>query len=86
MDASFGFVGGDYALLASDCSVPRSIVLMKSYEDKILELGTQTLFALSGEVGDRYVIIMNLHDSQLVFVGSDLTVNRLFAVCFYFFI
>ena len=55
MDASFGFVGKDYALIACDCSVPRSIVLMKSYEDKILEIGTSTLFALSGDVGDRYV-------------------------------
>jgi len=53
MDASFGFVGKDFALVACDCSVPRSIVLMKSYEDKILELGASTLFALSGEVGDR---------------------------------
>ena len=57
MDASFGFVGKDYALVACDCSVPRSIVVMKAYEDKIMEVGTQTLFCLTGEVSDRYLSI-----------------------------
>ena len=57
MDASFGFVGKDYALVACDCSVARSILLMKSYEDKIIEIGDSTLFALGGEVGDRYVLM-----------------------------
>eukprot|EP01083_Nonionella_stella_P226298 803815_1 len=50
---SFGFVGKDYALVASDCSVPRSIVTMKSYDDKIHKVASRTLFALTGDVGDR---------------------------------
>eukprot|EP00483_Globobulimina_turgida_P001882 UN01884 len=50
---SFGFIGKDYALVASDCSVPRSIVTMKSYDDKIHKVAPQTLFALTGDVGDR---------------------------------
>ncbi|ETO12409.1 hypothetical protein RFI_24966 [Reticulomyxa filosa] len=35
MDAAFGFVGKDYALVVCDCAVPRSIVVMKQFEDKI---------------------------------------------------
>lgn len=54
---SFGFVGKDYALVASDCAVPRSIITMKSYDDKIQKVSSRTLFALTGDVGDRYVII-----------------------------
>mmetsp|Transcript_9843 Transcript_9843/g.8853 ORF Transcript_9843/g.8853 Transcript_9843/m.8853 type:complete len:233 (-) Transcript_9843:177-875(-) len=50
---SFGFIGKDYALVASDCSVPRSIVTMKSYDDKIQKVSSRTLFALTGDVGDR---------------------------------
>lgn len=52
MDAAFGFVGKDFTILACDCSVPRSIVLMKEYEDKILKIGGYTAFALTGEVSD----------------------------------
>ena len=51
---SFGFIGKDYALVASDCSVPRSIVTMKTYDDKIQRVASRTLFALTGDVGDRY--------------------------------
>jgi len=50
---SFGFIGKDYALVASDASVPRSIVTMKSYDDKIQRVASRTLFALTGDVGDR---------------------------------
>jgi len=50
---SFGFIGKDYALVASDCSVPRSIITMKSYDDKIQKVASRTLFALTGDVGDR---------------------------------
>mmetsp|Transcript_14882 Transcript_14882/g.22451 ORF Transcript_14882/g.22451 Transcript_14882/m.22451 type:complete len:226 (+) Transcript_14882:41-718(+) len=50
---SFGFIGKDYALVATDCAVPRSIITMKSYDDKIQKVADQTLFCLSGDVGDR---------------------------------
>eukprot|EP00484_Ammonia_sp_Unknown_P002042 CAMPEP_0197021926 /NCGR_PEP_ID=MMETSP1384-20130603/2807_1 /TAXON_ID=29189 /ORGANISM="Ammonia sp." /LENGTH=224 /DNA_ID=CAMNT_0042449855 /DNA_START=84 /DNA_END=758 /DNA_ORIENTATION=- len=50
---SFGFIGKDYALVATDCAVPRSIITMKSYDDKIQKVATGTLFALTGDVGDR---------------------------------
>ena len=50
---SFGFIGADYALLASDCSVPRSIATMKSYDDKIPQVASNTVFGLTGEPGDR---------------------------------
>ena len=53
---SFGFIGKDYALVASDAAVPRSIVTMKAYDDKIQQVASRTLFALTGDVGDRYVI------------------------------
>ena len=50
---AFGFTGKDFALLAVDCCVPRSIVVMKSNDDKILKISDKTMFALIGDVGDR---------------------------------
>jgi len=52
MDCAFGFVGKDYTILVTDCSVPRSIVLMKEYEDKVAKVGPFTAFALTGEASD----------------------------------
>ena len=60
MDAIFGFTGKDFTVLAADCSVPRSIVIMKTGEDKMLQVAQHTLFALGGEVGDRLNKIKNI--------------------------
>jgi len=52
MDVSFGIKGRDYVLFASDTSAARSIVRMKSNEDKQKVIGKHLVMAYSGEPGD----------------------------------
>lgn len=53
MDVAFGFVGKDFSIVVTDCGVPRSIVVMKQFEDKIVKVAPKSVFAVSGEVSDR---------------------------------
>ena len=61
MDACFGILGKDFALVAADGSVAYSIMKItvklndwyKDYEDKIQELGDYRALALAGEPSDR---------------------------------
>jgi 20S proteasome subunit beta 4 len=53
MDSLIGFVGADYVLLAADSSQARSILMMKTDEDKILVLDDHKLLAAAGEQGDK---------------------------------
>ncbi|WVF70574.1 hypothetical protein IAT40_005366 [Kwoniella sp. CBS 6097] len=52
MECSFGITGKDYVLLCSDTSAGRSIVRMKSDENKIKSLGPHLAMAYGGEPGD----------------------------------
>ncbi|GAA5832417.1 hypothetical protein JCM3766R1_003065 [Sporobolomyces carnicolor] len=52
MEVSFGITGKDYVLFASDTSAARSIVKMKSTEDKQKVVGKHLCMAYSGEPGD----------------------------------
>ncbi|KAM0752945.1 20S proteasome subunit beta 4 [Meredithblackwellia eburnea MCA 4105] len=52
MEVSFGITGKDYCLFASDTSANRSIVRMKSTEDKQKVIGKHLVMAYSGEPGD----------------------------------
>lgn len=52
MEALIGITGRDFVLLAADRLAARSIVVMKSTEDKILPLNNNTCIAYSGEPGD----------------------------------
>ncbi|GAA5857878.1 hypothetical protein JCM1840_000948 [Sporobolomyces johnsonii] len=52
MEVSFGITGKDYVLFASDTSANRSIVRMKSTEDKQKVVGKHLVMAYSGEPGD----------------------------------
>ncbi|KAG8678747.1 Proteasome subunit beta type-4, partial [Ceratobasidium sp. 394] len=52
MECSIALTGADYVLVASDMSVARSIVRMKSNEDKTKILGPNLVMAYSGEPGD----------------------------------
>ncbi|KAK4706190.1 20S proteasome subunit beta 4, partial [Phenoliferia sp. Uapishka_3] len=52
MEVSFGITGKDYVLFASDTSANRSIVRMKSNEDKQKVIGKHLVMAYSGEPGD----------------------------------
>ncbi|GHJ88056.1 hypothetical protein NliqN6_4458 [Naganishia liquefaciens] len=51
-DCSFGITGKDFVLLASDQSAGRSIIKMKSDENKIRTLGPSLAMAFGGEPGD----------------------------------
>ncbi|ORY84133.1 nucleophile aminohydrolase [Leucosporidium creatinivorum] len=52
MEVSFGITGKDFVLFASDTSAARSIVRMKSNEDKQKVIGKHLVMAYSGEPGD----------------------------------
>jgi len=52
MDILFGLVGKGFVILAGDTTAARSIVKMKSDEDKVKTLGPHLAMAYSGEPGD----------------------------------
>lgn len=51
METSIAITGKGYVLLATDTTAARSIVKMKSDEDKIKTLGSHLFMAYSGEPG-----------------------------------
>jgi 20S proteasome subunit beta 4 len=52
MECSIALTGADYVLVASDMSAARSIIRMKSDEDKTKILGPNLVMAYSGEPGE----------------------------------
>ncbi|KAG8956933.1 Proteasome subunit beta type-4 [Tulasnella sp. 419] len=52
MECSFALIGDGYVLVAADTNAARSIVKMKSDEDKIKTVSPHLLMAYSGEPGD----------------------------------
>jgi len=52
MDISFALTGKGYLIMAADTTAARSIVKMKTDEDKIKALSPHLLMAYSGEPGD----------------------------------
>jgi len=52
MECSFALIGKGYVLVAQDTTAARSIVKMKSDEDKTKNLGPHLVMAYSGEPGD----------------------------------
>lgn len=52
MECLIGIEGNDFVLLASDAVSARSIVKMKTDHDKMLQLSSKLLMAVSGEPGD----------------------------------
>jgi 20S proteasome alpha/beta subunit len=56
MECSFALTGKGYAIVAADTTAARSIVKMKTDEDKIKELSPHILMAYSGEPGEVLLI------------------------------
>ena len=52
MDVVFGFVGYDFAVLVADRAATQQIIVQKLDEDKIVELDSTKIMALSGPKGD----------------------------------
>jgi 20S proteasome subunit beta 4 len=52
-DTLIGFTGEGYVMLAANTSQARSVLMMKSNEDKILKLDASKLLAAAGPAGDR---------------------------------
>lgn len=52
MEALIGITGKNFTILAADNNVARSIVVMKSTEEKFRELGNNVSMAYSGEPGE----------------------------------
>ncbi len=53
MDSVFGLVGKDYAIIASDASVARSILVFKHDVDKIVQLDSHKLMVGAGVAADN---------------------------------
>lgn len=54
MDSAFGICGKDWVIVATDTAVNRSIFTLKSDEDKIMDLNSNKVIAVTGEQTDRY--------------------------------
>jgi 20S proteasome subunit beta 4 len=52
MESLFGIVGKDFVCVASDTSSIRSIVVMKSNEDRTRDLNKHNVLLYTGEPGD----------------------------------
>jgi 20S proteasome alpha/beta subunit len=52
MDSTFGLIGADFAILASDASAARSILVFKHDEDKIVKLDDSKAIVGSGTPAD----------------------------------
>jgi len=67
MDISFALKGKGYVIVAADTTAARSIVKMKSDEDKIKSLSEHLLMAYSGEPGTflrGYDLLWQLEDKS----------------------
>jgi len=53
MDSVFGLIGKDYALIASDASVARSILVFKHDVDKIVQLDSHKIMVGAGVAADN---------------------------------
>jgi len=53
MDCAIGICGEDFVLLGADMTQVRSIVVLKSDEEKIVDLDSHKIMSLSGPNGDR---------------------------------
>ena len=51
-DAIIGFVGADYAMIATDMNAGRSIIVFNHEEDKIRELDSHKLLGVGGDPAD----------------------------------
>jgi 20S proteasome subunit beta 4 len=51
MECSFGLIGKGYVIIASDTAAARSIIKMKSDEDKTKVLSPHLVMTYSGEPG-----------------------------------
>ena len=60
MECSFALIGKGYVLVASDTSAARSIVKMKSDEDKTKILSPHLVMTYSGEPGEILRLIRYL--------------------------
>jgi 20S proteasome subunit beta 4 len=52
MDSQFAFVGSNFVVVVADTASVQQIIVQKSDEDKILQLDSRKLLALSGPKGD----------------------------------
>ena len=72
MDSTFGICGKDFAIVAADTAVNRSIFTLKQDDDKIMQLNKFKVMSCSGEQTDRSsfsnYIMRNL---QLIEYRSD---------------
>lgn len=60
METSFAITGKGYVIVASDTTAARSIVKMKTDEDKIKVVSPHLLMAYSGEPGVYYSVIYTI--------------------------
>lgn len=76
MEALLGIQGKDFVLLAADVVIARSIVVMKTGEDKSRQLNDQVVMLFSGEAGDTVQFAEYIQaNSQLYTIRHDLPLS-----------
>lgn len=61
MECSFGITGQGYTIIASDSNAARSIVKMKSDEDKQKVLSEHLVMTYSGESGEPLFLSVSIY-------------------------
>lgn len=83
MEALIGITGKDFVLVAADVVVARSIVVMKSGEDKSRDLNEHITMLFSGEAGDTVQFAEYIQRNvQLYGICNDLPMSPKAAASF----
>jgi len=83
MDSIFGLVGDGFAIIAADASAPRSILIYKHDQDKIVELDKYKLLAGAGPQADSSNFIEFIQKNfKLYELNNDLTLDTQAAASF----
>ncbi|KAI9218330.1 nucleophile aminohydrolase [Blastocladiella britannica] len=78
MEALFGIVGKDFVIVASDTSSIRSIVVMKSDEDRSRNLNKHNVLLYTGEPGDSVQFVEYIQrNAELYSIRNDVGLSTL---------
>ncbi|KAI9148568.1 Proteasome subunit beta type-4 [Blastocladiella emersonii ATCC 22665] len=76
MESLFGVVGKDFVVVASDMSSIRSIVVLKSHEDRTRDLNSHNVLLYTGEPGDCVQFSEYIQRNvQLYSIKNDVPLN-----------
>lgn len=77
MDCALGLTGKDFVMVATDCTVARSIVAIKHDEDKIYDLDETKVLATAGDQASRTAFAEYVQKNMALFrIRNDLKLSN----------